>query len=259
MLQRAGGAAAIEPWAGTVTPGILLAQSALLIGAALVATAVMMRAGPRLSAAQLRWWQDQTTPPWRGARAGLLIGAAAAVLALLLAVSAGSAAWVSDVGTLGGYVVHVLATLGVLAPAALAEELIFRGVPLILLSAAFGRTPAIVALAALFAFAHAGNPNLTGLGVFNIALAGAVLGQALYAPGGLATAFGVHLGWNGALAALDAPVSGLPFAIPLLDFRTGGPAWWTGGAFGPEGGLAATLALGGAAAMLLVWTRKERA
>ena len=46
------------------------------------------------------------------------------------------------------------------------------------------------------------------------------------------------------LAALDAPVSGLPFRHSrCIDYRSGGPAWLTGGAFGPEGGLAATLAL----------------
>jgi hypothetical protein len=38
-------------------------------------------------------------------------------------------------------------------------------------------------------------------------------------------------------------VSGLPFDIPLLDYSSGGPTWLTGGTFGPEGGLAATLAL----------------
>ena len=54
------------------------------------------------------------------------------------------------------------------------------------------------------------------------------------------TAFGAHLGWNATLAALAAPVSGLPFDIPYIDYRMGGPAWLTGGAFGPEGGLLAT-------------------
>ena len=35
-----------------------------------------------------------------------------------------------------------------------------------------------------------------------------------YAPGGIWTAWGAHLGWNATLAALDAPVSGLPFRFP---------------------------------------------
>jgi hypothetical protein len=44
-------------------------------------------------------------------------------------------------------------------------------------------------------------------------------------------------------AAHGAPVSGLPFEIPWIEFNPGAPAWITGGPFGPEGGLLATVAL----------------
>ena len=92
----------------------------------------------------------------------------------------------------------------------------------------------------IFALFHGLNPGITPLGLGNIALAGIFLGVAFYAPGGLWTAFGAHLGWNATLAALDAPVSGLPFSIPLIDYRAGDPVWLSGGHFGPEGGLLAT-------------------
>ena len=95
----------------------------------------------------------------------------------------------------------------------------------------------------LFAFSHVTNPNATPLGLGNIALAGIFLGLAFYLPGGIWTAFGAHLGWNTLLACLDTPVSGVPFEIPMLDYSAGSPTWLTGGTFGPEGGLAATLAL----------------
>ena len=72
------------------------------------------------------------------------------------------------------------------------------------------------------------NPNVTPLGLGNIALAGIFLGLAFYAPGGIWTAWGAHLGWNALLAALDAPVSGLPFDIPFSTtrpaIRPGSPA-----------------------------------
>jgi hypothetical protein len=146
----------------------------------------------------------------------------------------------------------------VLAPAALSEEVVFRGVPLVLLAAVLGRGTAIVAIAIPFALAHLFNPNLTPLGVGNIALAGVFLGLAFYAPGGLWTAWGAHLGWNGLLACLDTPVSGVPFDIPALDYRPGEPTWLTGGAFGPEGGLAATLALTLAIAAAVRWAGAGR-
>jgi len=56
-----------------------------------------------------------------------------------------------------------------------------------------------------------------------------------------------HHGYVGrlrALAALDAPVSGINLRIPFLDYQPGQPVWLTGGTFGPEGGVLATLILG---------------
>jgi hypothetical protein len=95
------------------------------------------------------------------------------------------------------------------------------------------------------------------LGLGNIALAGIFLGVAFYAPGGMWTAFGAHLGWNATLAALDAPVSGLPFSIPLIDYRAGDPVWLSGGGFGPEGGLLATGAITGALLIMMRWARQD--
>jgi uncharacterized protein len=56
----------------------------------------------------------------------------------------------------------------------------------------------------------------------------------------------VHLGWNWAMATLfDLPVSGIrAFDTPLYEPVVGGPVWWSGGAFGPEGGLVGTLGFG---------------
>jgi hypothetical protein len=36
----------------------------------------------------------------------------------------------------------------------------------------------------------------------------------------------------------------MPFTIPLLDYHAGDPTWVSGGRFGPEGGVLATIALG---------------
>lgn len=188
---------------------------------------------------------------------GLLAGAGTAGVALLISVAAGGAGWVSDAGTLADYVRQSAKTIVVLAPAALSEEILFRGLPLVLLASALGRGGALVAIAMIFAFAHGSNPNVSPIGLGNIALAGIFLGLAFYAPGGIWTAFGAHLGWNSLLACLDTPVSGVPFNIPLLDYRAGSNQWITGGKFGPEGGLAATIALTLAIVFTARWTRKE--
>lgn len=174
---------------------------------------------------------------------GLGLGAGLAALAMLLAVAAGHAAWRSDGGTVPQWLATVLVTAAVMLPAALAEELAFRGVPLITLSRSLGRIPSLVALAALFAYGHGDNPAVTGLALANIGLAGIFLGLVFFTPGRLLSSTGAHLGWNLAIAALAAPVSGIPLPMPWLDYTAGAPAWLTGGAFGPEGGALASLCI----------------
>jgi membrane protease YdiL (CAAX protease family) len=209
----------------------------------------------RLDLRELRWRTALGSA--RGFGAGLVLGILPAAVAMLLGVVAGGAAWLPDRGSLTEYLGRVGVILLILAPAALAEEVIFRGVPLVLLSRVLGRPAALVLLSIAFALAHVTNPDVTTRALGNIALAGILLSLAFYSPGGMWAAFGAHLGWNMTLAALGAPVSGLPFEIPFVDYSMGGPAWLTGGAFGPEGGLLSTLAITSAIVLAARWVHRD--
>ncbi len=243
-----------------LSPGpeqVLVAGVSQLLGFAFATWAIGFRA-LRLQRWDLRWEPAQIG--LKGWAIGLLIGAGAAGLALLGSVLVAHSHWMADDGGVREYVTQVVKTFVVLAPAALSEEFMFRGLPLVLIASVVGRGTALVLVAGLiFALFHGLNPDVTPLGLGNIALAGIFLGVAFYAPGGLWTAFGAHLGWNATLAALDAPVSGLPFDIPLLDFCAGAPAWLSGGRFGPEGGLMATVAITIALLVTMRWAQKETA
>ncbi len=173
---------------------------------------------------------------------GFAVGALVGIGALGLSLGAGSE-WMPDGGSFGAYLGRVVLLALMLLPAAFMEELAFRGVAVAGMARGIGRASAVVVTAVLFAAAHRTNPSVTALALGNIALAGVLLGLTFFARGGLWTATGAHLGWNVALAALAAPVSGLPFEIPWIDFVPGEPAWVTGGPFGPEGGILATVAL----------------
>ena len=241
-----------------VTPGaeqILVGGISQLLGFSFATWLIGFRV-LRLHRADLR-----LAPPrigLRGFAIGLTIGVAAAGLALLGSVALARSHWSPDAGGVSEYIVQVAKTIAVLAPAALSEEVMVRGLPLVLVAAALGRGIALLLVAGLlFALFHGLNPGVTPLGLGNIAMAGIFLGVAFYAPGGLWTAFGAHLGWNTTLAALDAPVSGLPFDIPLLDYFAGDPAWLSGGKFGPEGGLMGTVAITAALLWTWRWARKE--
>lgn len=255
FAQRLTGGTTPAEMASHPTPLFALGQGlALLIGFGAASWVVGARA-LGLGAGELRW---RTPLGWaRGFGAGLVFGILPAAIAMTLGVFTAGAGWIHDGGSLGGWVEQVGKTVLILAPAALAEELMFRGVPLVVAGRVFGRGRAILLLSLLFALAHIRNPEVTSAGLANITLAGIWLSLAFFSPGGMWTAFGAHLGWNATLAALAAPVSGLPFDIPYIDYRMGAPTWLTGGAFGPEGGLLGTIALAATVVLAAQWIRKE--
>ena len=168
----------------------------------------------RLGRAQLRWAPARIGA--RGMAIGLALGAAAAAVALVSAVLLAHSHWSRDAGGVGDYLSQVLKTSLVLAPAALSEEIMFRGIPLVLLAAAIGRGSALVLVAGLiFALFHGLNPGLLRSASATLRSRAFFSGVAFYAPGGLWTAFGAHLGWNASLAALDAPGERSPVQHPI--------------------------------------------
>ena len=242
---------------GEIEPGALLLQTLCGFAAFGVATALVGFKALRLGWRDLRW--SPATGAGGGFARGLAIGAAAASGTILLSLVLGHAAFVREQGSLAGYLAGLGASLLLLAPAALLEEVVFRGVGQVALAQAIGRRWAVIALSVVFALAHTLNPNATPLGILNVGLAGVLLGFVFYMPGGIWAAWGAHIGWNGALTAFDAPVSGMPFRIPLFDYQAGGPAWLTGGGFGPEGGVLASSMIVLTIMMARRWAGKELA
>ncbi|HWV58684.1 MAG TPA: CPBP family intramembrane glutamic endopeptidase [Longimicrobiales bacterium] len=177
---------------------------------------------------------------------GLFIGGgglAAVVGALALA---GLVRYESAPGTAGDFLFAVGLQFVVLAVAAAAEEALFRGYAYQVLVEAIGGIAATVVASGVFAAAHLANPNVAAMPVINIFLAGVLLSVAYLRTRSLWFATAVHLGWNWTMASLLAlPVSGIDFLPrPLYRGDLGEPTFLTGGPFGPEGGLAATVAMG---------------
>ncbi len=180
---------------------------------------------------------------------GLLWGAALFAAGFALVAAGGAVRFTPEAGTALGYLGALTSMLLFFTVAAAAEEVLFRGYALRVLSDRWGPAVAVLITSVLFGLAHAANPEVTPLALFNIFLAGLWLGLAVVRTGSLWFAIGLHTGWNWAMAALfDVPVSGLTqgFDTPLYSVMVGGPEWWTGGGFGPEGGVAALIALAAA-------------
>lgn len=97
---------------------------------------------------------------------------------------------------------------------------------------------AIAASSFFFGILHLGNPNATIFGLAVIILAGIMLALPYVVTGQLGYSIGIHFAWNAVQGALyGLPVSGIPFRQSVLQFDVNGPVLWTGGHFGPEGGL----------------------
>lgn len=108
-----------------------------------------------------------------------------------------------------------------------------------------------------FALLHADNPNATIISTLNIILAGFMLGFGYVLTGELAIPIGLHITWNFFQGAVYGfPVSGFgPFGATFLATRPAGPDLWTGGSFGPEGGLLAPAAMLAGIFLIMLWTR----
>lgn len=177
--------------------------------------------------------------------AGLLLGFLMMAGIFCVELAAGFVSVVERQPTLGA----ASAGLGSLAVdftlAGTLEELLFRGYPFQTLMQGIGFLPASLLVSGLFALAHGFNPGMTWLASFNIFLAGLWLSVAYMRTRSLWFPIALHIGWNFSQSAIFSfPTSGIDFsARALFVLEQHGPDWLTGGGFGPEGGLVATLAL----------------
>lgn len=121
------------------------------------------------------------------------------------------------------------------------EESIFRGYAFQLLVERLGPFATVLPVGLLFGFAHAGNPNATKLAVMNTALWGILLGYAFLRSHDLWLPIGLHYGWNAVLPLFGTGLSGITIEVTRYTYRWDLAPLWSGGTYGPEGGLLATI------------------
>lgn len=144
-----------------------------------------------------------------------------------------------------------------LLPAAFYEELAMRGYAFMAIREVFGWKAALIVTSIVFGLLHMMNPNVDAESVLLVILAGFFLGAILLATGSLFATGMAHFGWNWFMAALlHTKVSGIPVPSPDYSIVDNGPDWLTGGAWGPEGGLAA--GIGMIVAFIYLYARRIR-
>lgn len=154
-----------------------------------------------------------------------LISATVALLSLLGFYRVGG--WGSPAGMLQMLYLHLFV--------AVLEEVLFRGLLLHLLEKIIGTWPALAVSTALFGVAHLANPDANALTLSCLGLLAVCLSLAFLATRRLWLCIGLHWAWNFAQGGIfSLPVSGTQLWPGLLDARSAGPAWATGGEFGIE-------------------------
>lgn len=214
------------------------------LAAAVIASAICARALERRSLGSVgfklhrRWARDFAL--------GSLMGASSLAIAVGIAASVGAVTF--DVQTrewaplAGGSI--IVGLFFVIAGAA--EELVFRGFPFQALAHNQSGAIAVVITSLLFALAHISNPGASALSSLNTFLAGIWLALACLLTRSLWLATALHWSWNFAMVFIfGLPVSGLTPLSQLAWLRGNAaePIWISGGNYGPEAGVATTVAL----------------
>lgn len=202
--------------------------------AAAVANAVALRLYARGSLADigLGW----TRASRRNLTLGVLGGIGSALFVLLLPIVAG-AADIQPAPNQHFQLPSLLLVSIILLFGAAGEEMLFRGYAFQVLVKAIGPFATILPVAVLFGLAHSLNLYFTWLALVNTILWGVLLGYAFLVSGDLWLPIGLHFGWNWTLPLLGVNLSGFTIGITgySVQWKVGG--LWSGGAYGPEGGL----------------------
>lgn len=229
----------------TIFPVLMFPIAGYLITAAL---ATFASAAVANSIALRIWENGQMTAIGIGwtieSRRNLLIGIGAGVAAGVVVLGGPIAVRAADLVRVAGASFQwpslVFVSI-VLLFGAVGEEMLFRGYAFQLLVGVLGPFATILPFGVLFGFAHIDNQNITALGVANTMLWGMLLGYAVVRSGDLWLAIGIHFGWNWTLPLFGANLSGFTMGVTGVTVRWKVGELWSGGAYGPEGGLLTTL------------------
>lgn len=227
----------------------------LMLAAALGATAIMLRA------VDVRPWRDVALA--RAAARPALVGWGWCAGFAPIAVACGMlllVGWLRIVPALPGSSLGAALRITIfLVPAALYEEVLCRGYLLTAIRDSVGTWGAVTITSVAFGLLHLANLGSTIESIALVTLAGVFLAAVRVVFDSLYAAWAAHVAWNWTMAVpLHAPVSGMRLEMP--DYRTisTGPDWITGGAWGPEGGLAAGLGMVAVLAVLARFHSRHR-
>ncbi|MCL3780667.1 CPBP family intramembrane metalloprotease [Prolixibacteraceae bacterium JC049] len=142
---------------------------------------------------------------------------------------------------------------------AITEEILLRGILFRILEEKLGSYIALGISALVFGLLHLGNPNSSIIAALGLAVqAGVLLGATYIYSRSLWMPIALHFAWNFMQSGIfGAAVSGGSTKNALITSHIEGTTWITGGDFGPEGSIQATLFCLIAAVIILYRVKKN--
>src|SRR5690606_14008684 len=169
---------------------------------------------------------------------GILLGVVAQSLTILVIYLAGEYSIVSI-----NPILYILPALGMAFSSAIFEEILLRGILFRIVEEKLGSYIALFISALIFGLLHLANPNSSLIAGIGLAIqAGLLLGAAYIYSRNLWFPIAIHFAWNFTQTAIyGASVSGNAMSKTLITSEISGSDWFTGGQFGPEGSIQATV------------------
>lgn len=150
----------------------------------------------------------------------------------------------------GGYyilsinpILYIVPPLTMAFTSAIIEETLVRGIIFRIIEEKLGSYYALLISALLFGAMHLNNPNSSLIAGIGLSIqAGLLLASAFIYARNLWFPIGIHFAWNFTQSAIfGAKVSGNTISKTLITSKIEGPELYTGGLFGPEGSIQATI------------------
>ncbi|MBP5173444.1 MAG: CPBP family intramembrane metalloprotease [Clostridia bacterium] len=189
---------------------------------------------------------------------GLAIGTAVFSAAVLIGLAVGCYKYEGTVEFSVSNTVYVILFFFGYAVQGMGEEVLCRGFMMTALTRKYSVLCAVAVNSAFFSILHAANPGTSVLAFFNLFLFGVFASVLMLKTDNIWIVCAVHSVWNfvqGNFFGLS--VSGNGLAPSVLRISADGTRIWTGGDFGPEGGLCVTAVLLAAIAVTMLTGRKK--
>lgn len=233
------------------------------------ATSALRRAGILLFALFAYWLyvrliENRKVDELRFKPIGIALGAMSGAALISITTLSLLALGVYEITSARGLQSELLGVAGLILTAAILEEIAFRAILFRIIENAWGTMPALWLQSLIFAVVHLANvEGASAAEAITTVISGTLIGafwtMVFVISRNLWITAANHAAWNFAIILTGLQLSGLDYwrALAPFESRYNGPAWLTGGAFGPEDSIITIMVIALSLVALMYWAKKK--